>query len=332
MRTSGPGHPLRSLGLALWLAGCATASGPAYAGPQLERIRAENVVRCGAELRPGFAAGGEDGATGLAIDLCRSAAIAVLGPRGRIEFRILDGTAPFDAVRQGKLDLVFLSSGAIAEEKLAATILPGPPAFIDRWVLMVPDNSDIHRVEDLNGKTVCFMIATPAQRALETALDRSGTSVGRIGFEEDVEMQDAYNVGRCQAVVGEATAMAGMRQDGGVNRLRSRMIDPPLALDPIRAATSLEDAQWAATVAWLMHGLVSIGTRHSGWQGAVTPLDDTAARSLGLRDHWQDDITKALGTYPDMLRRHFGQGSGRDLDPGPNAPWPAGLMLPPLVE
>ena len=319
--------------LVLWLvAACAIAAAPAYAGPQLDRIRTENVVRCGAEPRPGFASGGADGLTGLAVDLCRAAAIAVLGPRGDVDFRILDGAPDFDAVRQGRFDLVFLSGDDIAEEKLAAAILPGPPAFIDQWVLMVPESSDVRRVEDLNGKTVCFMIGTPAQRALESALDRSKTSIGRIGFEEDVEMRDAYDVGRCQAVVGAATAMAEMRQDGGVNRLRSRLIDPPLSLDPIYAATGLGDAQWGATVAWLMHGLVSVGARASGWQGAVTPLDDDAARSLGLRDHWQADVTAALGTYPEMLRRHLGQGSGLDLEPGPNAPWPAGLMLPPQVE
>ena len=60
----------------------------ASAGHVLDRVKAEGVVRCGASARPGFAAAGEDRITGLAVDLCRAVAVAVLGPRGRVEFRL----------------------------------------------------------------------------------------------------------------------------------------------------------------------------------------------------------------------------------------------------
>ncbi len=304
---------------------------PVHAGTILDRARAQNTVRCGAEQRPGFAAPTRDGVEGLGLDLCRAAAIAVLGPGGRIDFRLLDSAAALDAVGGGKLDLVFLTGGLVAEGHLAAKVVPGPPVYIDQFALMVPEDSAFRRPQDLEGKIVCFMIGSPAQRALEAAFEGFGSEFSRLGFEEDVEMRDAYNVGRCQAIAGEATTLAVIRQDGGVNRLRSRILDQPLGLDPVLAATGSQDGAWSATVYWLLQGLVAASAAPSGWHGSGTGLDTDSASALGLREHWQADIASALGSYAEMLRRHTGEGSTLRLAPGPNAPWPAGVMLPPTV-
>lgn len=292
-------------------------------------MRADNTVRCSAEARPAFAAPTKDGIAGIAVDLCRAVAIAVLGPEGRIDFRLIDGAPGFDAIRQGRLDLTFLSGGTIAEEKLAASTLPGPPIYIDRLALMVPENSNLRRPEDLAGKTVCFVIGSPAQRALEAAFEKSGTAFSRLGFEENVEMRDAYNVGRCEAVAEEATTLAVIRQDGGVNHLTSRILDPPLALEPLFAATGTQDGQWSAAVFWLMHGLVAASAPPSAWHRSGIGLGTNSARALGLRENWRIEVTGALGSYADMLGRHTGEGSELHLGPGPSAPWPAGLLLVP---
>ena len=309
-------------------AGCVA---PALAGPVLDRVKASNSVACGAEERAGVAQRSEDGTVaGLAVDICRAVAVAVLGPEGRIVFTLMDSGPDFDAVRDGHEDLVFLTGGTIAAEPLADRLLLGPPAYIEPTVLMVPEGSNARTLRDLAGQRICFMIGTGAERAMEAALERDGLEVMRLGFEEDVEMQDAYNVGRCQAIVAEATFLAQVRQDGGVHALKSRILDGPLALDPVCLATGIDDARWSAIASWTLESLVIASVPPSGWTGNGTgPLAKAVSR-LGAREGWLSDVTKAVGSYADIWRRNLGDGSPLKLEPGPNAPWPLGLLVTPM--
>jgi general L-amino acid transport system substrate-binding protein len=139
------------------------AAVPARAGQVLDLVRQERVLRCGAEPRPGVAAVTDDGGiSGLAVDLCRAAAIAVLGPEGRIAFRLYDAARDFDFVRDGTDELAFLSGAAIAAEGLAPLTVPGPAVFIEQVALLVPQASAAHRPEDLAGGTICLMIGSAA--------------------------------------------------------------------------------------------------------------------------------------------------------------------------
>jgi len=310
---------------ALLLAAAALAPGassPARAADAvLDRVRATGVVRCGAEERPGVAAPTrEEGIGGLAVDLCRAIAVAVLGPGGRVVFRLYDSDRDFAAVRQGEDDVSFLTGGAIAERQLAASILPGPTVFIERIAVMVPETAPIHGIGDLEGRAVCLLIGSAAQRALEEAVKRNHLTVARLSFQEEVEMLDAYNVQRCQAVVGEATQLAEMRRTGGVNRLRSRLLPAPLALSPLVAATGVSDARWSALVAWVMDALI-LG------DGPAFP---TRGPLPGLRPAWQSEVRAEVGDYGAIVRRSLTEALG--LDPGPNAAWPDGLLLAPAVE
>ncbi len=295
----------------------------------LDRVRSQGVVRCGAEQRPGVAAVAGDGRiAGLAVDLCRAVAIAVLGPQARVGFRLYGSSRDFDAVRDGADDLFFLTGAAIADQGLAPHVLPGPTVFIEQLAVMVPQASAARQPEDLAGATVCLMIGSDAERALDATAQRLHLSIARLGFEEDVEMLDAYNVQRCQAVVGEATALAVMRETGGVNHLASRILAPPLALAPVIAATGTTDGQWSALVAWVINALILADRRPSAWHASGAEALRRAAAVLGLQANWQRAVIREIGGYGDMLRRSLGDGSALRLRPGPNAPWPDGLLLP----
>lgn len=303
---------------------------PTYAGPVLDRVRAANMLTCGAEERAGIAEVAEEGrATGLAVELCRAVAVAVLGREGKITFTVLESARDFEALRDGRIDLAFLSGGTILAEHLADRLLPGPAVYAREEALMVPDASAVQGVRDLQGKSVCFMIGTGAERALEAALEREHVEIERSGYQEDVELRDAYNVGRCAAVAGDATFLAEVRQDGGVHALKSRILDGPLALDPLYLATGIEDARWSAIATWTFEALVLAAAPRSGYSGAGAGPLAAAVAPLGLRDGWLDDVLGTVGSYADVRRRTLGPDSDLKLAAGPNQPWPAGLMLVP---
>ena len=68
---------------------------------------------------------------GVAVDLCRAIAVAVLGPSGRVYFNIYEAPASYDAMRQGNDEVAFLTGGEIAEQNLAGLIMPGPAVVVN---------------------------------------------------------------------------------------------------------------------------------------------------------------------------------------------------------
>lgn len=307
----------------VWLLGFIAAV-PVQAGTVLDRIRAEHTLRCGAAERPGFAAADAEGAiSGLAVDLCHAVAIAMLGPEARVDFQLYDSARAFDAVRRGADELFFLDGADIADQHLVPFVLPGPAVFHEPTTLLVPLASPVQRPRDLAGATICLMIGSAGQRVLEATFARLRIPFTRLAFQENVEMLDAYNVQKCQAIAGDATYLAEQSRDRGVNGLASRMLSPPLAMRPIIAATGTGDGSWAALVAWALNAELLTNAPPSGWR--PDPPDLSA---LGLRPAWRAEADAAVGSYSDMVRRHF---APLHLAPGPNALWPDGLLLPLLV-
>ena len=187
----------------------------------------------------------------------------------------------------------------------------------------------MHHLAELSGQTVCVMVGSWGQRALETAAAALHLSISRQAFSEDVEMLDAYNAGHCGAVVGEAGAVAGIRQTPGVRGLVSRLLPETLAADPIVAVTNQADGAWAARVALVFDGLLLADAPAGPWQPAGKAA--LPVRGLpGLRPDWQHDVAAGVGGYAAIVRRNLTDRLG--LAPGPNALWPEGLLLPPAVR
>ena len=253
----------------------------------------------------------------------------MLGPAGKASVTLLDSAKALDDARAGRFDVMFLSGQTLLAERLADRVALGPPAFIETESVMVPAEAALRSVRDLAGASVCFMIGTGAQRALEGALERDRVAVKRLGFGEDVELRDAYNVGRCQAVAGDAGFLAEVRQDGGIHHLRSRLLETPLALDPVYLATGIEDGRWTAMANWVLQALMLGAAPRSGFSGAGAEPLAGAATALGFRDGWYAAVLQATGPYAELWARHRGDASDLKLDPGPNQPWPAGIMVAP---
>ena len=308
-----------SSALALFLAWTA----PAYAQDRPAHVRSSGTLACAAEPRPGFAmADGEGHVGGLAVELCRAVAIAVSGPQAEVRISLPGAGADFAPLAAGEADVVFLSGAAIAGNRLGAALIPGPVVFLDPVTVMVPSELPAQMPADLGGRTICLMIGSPGQGALEAAFGAGGPAVTRLPFGEDVELLDAYNVGRCDAAVAEATTLADMRRNGGINRKRSRILFPPMALVPVIAATPT-DGGWAALVFQVVNEVIAGARPVSPWRGVEAPSP------AGVRGQWRAEVRAALGSYADMRERNLGKGSPLGLPAWPNAPWPDGLLTPP---
>jgi len=331
-------RPLRALALAAAaaLAGGGSSARAAGDGPSpvLSRVRARGAVRCGAVERPGLAQAGPDGRPGgLLVDVCRAVAVAVLGGPERVEFRLYAGPADFEAVRGQEQDVSFLTGSEIAEQELAGAVLPLAPVFVERHAVMVPGASPRRSLAELAGQGICFLVGGSAGRSLEAWFDDHRRSFLRHPHSEEGEMGDAYAAGRCQAVAGEATALAALRLAPGVKELHSRFLEEPLAAFPLLATAGTGDGRWAALVAWTVHTLVAGERAETRWIPGGAEAMPVPGQALGLDPGWQRRVLAAVGDYRALFERNLGQGSPLRLEPGPSAGLPrGGLLLAPARD
>ena len=306
----------------------------AEAGPVLDRIRHDGVVRCGGVARPGlFAIEDKGKASGLELEICRAITSVILGPNGRLEFRSYDSLKAFDSARDGADDLSFLTARELIENGLTDKMIPGPPIFIESSAVMVADEAPYQHVAELAEKPICFALLGRAQSHLSAWFDTRHLSFVRMGFQEDVEMNDAYNVHYCHGLAGEITTLAETRADAKGAKSAHRLLPELLASYPILAATSVRDGEWAAVVAWTIHSLMRADAPSSQWTTGGLDSLPIPGTGLGLPDGWQKRMVQLVGGYAQMYERTLGMESELKLPRGLNASlMDGGAMATPFSE
>ena len=301
----------------------------------LEKVRAQGYVQCGAQERPGLAQQDDkDEWRGLEVEICRAIAVAALGPKARFAFHHYDADNDYASVREGKDQVTFASLAEMTDHKITDKLAPGPTVFVETHDIIVAEASAAKRVADLKMASICFINESTPNSSLDAWFETRKIPIIRFGFREDGEMYDAYEVQRCQAVVGEATELARERLHGGPNGLKSRFLPDHLATFPIVAATPVtSDAQWAGIVAWTIDTLIAASPKETFYTGGGLRIVPVAGIGLGLSADWQKDVITTVGTYDDIFSRTLGDRSPFKLAPGLNAPVAeGGLLLAPFEE
>ena len=300
---------------------------PAHAGPVVDRIKGDGVIRCGGVSRPGLVGQSPDRheASGLYLDLCRAIGAALLGPDGRIEFHLYDSDNAFDRVRQGADDISFLDGSEILEQKLAGKTAPGPPVVFVSTAAMVRESSPAKTLADLAGRTICFYQGSNAHRNLEAWMAAHKLDFVRMGYMEYGELYDAFDAGVCEVLVGEAGDLAAARLAD--RSPPSRILPEPLETFPVLAMTPSSDPQWMAIVAWAVTALERAELPARPWAADGLGSLPIAGQDLGLAPDWQARVVGAAGTYADIFARNLGERSRLNLPRGPNAPVEVGGRL-----
>ena len=324
--------PLRTLlATVLLLLGLTADAEPASVA---ERVKARGSVRCGSVERPGLAQQDGNGRWhGLEVDVCRAIAAAVLGSPDKFAYQTYETPKEFDAVREQRDDVFFLSGLEIHEQKLAGSLLPGPTVYTESHGAMVPASSPVRHVADLAGEGVCFVIGTSSERSLSAYLEKAPKPWLRRPFSEEGEMVDAYNAQNCHAVAGELTTLASYRLNGGVNRLESRILPELTTSFPLIATTGTNDGKWAMIVAWTVAALISGERPETRWYAGGAGAMPIAAPEAGLDKEWQRRVLAAVGHYGDIFGRNLGKSSPYQLERGLNAnQLDGGLLLGPFLD
>ena len=291
---------------------------PASAESVLERVKERGILYCGGVARPGLAdQSGGAGWHGLEIDIGRAIAAAVLSSPDKVEFHAY--ATDKDFVEGAKSDdVLFLTGSEISDHHLAGLIVPGPAIFVESQGVMVAGGSDIQHLKDLKNRSICFYIGSPSENELNAYAQNTGLGVFRRPFSEVGEMVDAYAAKNCEAIAGEVTDLAAIRDEEEVRHLASRILPETLDDFPVLAATGTSDAQWSSLVAWTVYTLISGERQESPWYGGRRRCHARGRARAGSAKGWQRAVLKAVGNYGDIFRRNLGAGSPLNLDRGIN--------------
>jgi general L-amino acid transport system substrate-binding protein len=322
------------LPLLLALLACGARAEPAaVASPVLDRVRAAGVVHCGAPPRPGLAfVNGDHDWFGLEVDICRALAVAVLGDPDRVAFHAYTIPQDLGRLREGTDDVAFVTAGDLMGGLALGEVLPGPTVYIVQAGIMVRDENPARHVADLAGKMICGEPGSAPERALDTYFRAHALPLNFSMWQEAEEMMDAFDVGRCPAVVQEVPALAALRLNSEAQDHPARLLPERMGGAPVMAATGLDDSRWSAIVAWTVHTLIQ-ADRHaaSNPNPAEIRAEDSPMvapdSALGLAPGWQGRVVAAVGSYARIYARSLGDESPLALPPGVNAGLDRGGVL-----
>ena len=157
----------------------------------LATIQKTGVIRLGylAASPPfSFDSGGNNPA-GFSVDLCRRAAEGIRSQLGlaslRIEWVKLDLSNRLAAVRDGKVDIECgTTTWTLSRQESVDFSLM---TFVDGATVLVRSDSELQRIDSLNGKRLAVVPGTTTEGALNGALKRRGlqASISSVGSHEE---------------------------------------------------------------------------------------------------------------------------------------------------
>jgi len=343
--SSRPGVALASLLLAA--AGLVAAPPAAHAGAVLDGVKSRAVLRCGvSEGIPGFSIQRDGRWRGLDVDYCRALATAALGKPDAIEFVPLGVKGRFEALRDGRIDVLSRNSTwTFAREAEYGIAFAGILFFDGQGFLARVEDGPRYALE-LDGASVCVKPGTTTERNLANFFTRHEmhyTAVAVDGFDG---MRKAFEAGECAVATSDQSQLHALRVSLA-DPASARVLPEFISKEPLAPAVAASDTDWLLLARLVL--AVLINSEERGIDSAnvtdiakvaksdeirgLLDLDGRFVKRLGLAEGWVARVLVTVGNYGEIFARNLGPDTPLELERGQNAPWNrGGLLYAPRVE
>ncbi len=323
--------------------------GPVCAGNVLDAVKARDRLYCGVgEAIPGFSERDASGKwSGFDVDFCHAVAAAVLGDRDKVQFVPLTASMRFPALQSGKIDVLMRNtSWTLAREANLKVEFPAV-LFYDSQAFLVPTESGITTIAELNGATVCVEKGTRSVLNMKDYFIAQGLSVNPLTFNSPVEMTAALSDGRCAACTGDASQLVAMRLHAPGGSAAFKILPDSISNEPFCPVVWGGDPAWTTIVRWVLYALIlaeEVGVTRDNLHSTIPEKNlrvlrmlrgeqGEVAKAMGVRTDWAVRAVKAAGNYGEMFERNLGRGSPLKIERGLNRLWTeGGLMYAPPIE
>ncbi len=309
---------------------------------RLAMVKNRGSLFCGINGQlPGFSAVDEQGNySGIDVDLCRAVAAALFDDPTKIEYRELNTGERFTAVQSGAVDLLSRNTTWTLSRDTSVGLEFTPTTFYDGQSLLVGEASNIERLEDLDGKSICVLLGTTNEQNLTEQMRKQNLNYAPVVFEETDALYSAYEQKNCDAVTSDRSQLI-VRRASLTNPDTHKVLDLVLSKEPLGPLIANGQPQWFDVVKWVTYAMIRAEELDINSQNIDSffqtnnpeirrflGLEGKLGESLGLSNDFTVRVIKHVGNYGEVYERHIGKPFG--LERGLNAlSTDGGLMYSP---
>jgi general L-amino acid transport system substrate-binding protein len=315
-------------------------------GGTLDAVRERGTLICGAnETLPGFGIVDSAGEySGFDIDFCKVVAAGILGDPEAVEIVPLTADARFIALQSGEIDVLIRNTtwtatrdGTEGSDFLFTT-------FYDGQGMMVPASTGFTELEDLADASICVLSGTTTELNLTSVFNARGIPFTPVVFEDNTQLQPAYESGQCEAWTSDSSQLAAVKatiEDAGGEE--QFIMAEVISKEPLGPVVADGDTEWAQAVNWSVMATVqawefgldstSIGS-YAGDDPNIlrfTGQEDGFDPGLGLDPAFAVTVVEGVGNYQEIYERNITP-IGLSLEGSPNDLWTNGglMYVPPF--
>lgn len=174
---------------------------------ELAQSRGKFIVGVTLDAKPfGFknSAGQPDG---FDIDVAKRIAKEILGSEKAIDFVEINSYDSILSVATGKVDFLIAATTITPQRQILVNF--SEPYFTSNQAILVPENSKIEKVKDLNNKKVIVKLNSTSEK---TPKKYAPTSI-LIGYKTRMEAFQAFKSGKGDAIISDNTLLHGFLMD-----------------------------------------------------------------------------------------------------------------------
>ncbi len=323
------------------------AAGTAYAGKDLDTIKARGNLICGVATGvAGFASADSQGKwTGLDVDTCRAIAAAIFGDADKVKFVPTTAQQRFTALQSGEVDLLVRTTTWTLTRDTALGFDFTGVNYYDGQGFMVNKKLGVKSAKELNGATVCVQPGTTTELNLADYFRANKMTFKPVVIEKVEEVRAAFFAGRCDVFTTDASGLYSTRAANAPNPDDYIILPEIISKEPLGPLVRHGDNQFADIVRWTLFAQIEAeeyGITSKNIDEMMKSDNPTIKRilgvtpgmgkALGVDEKWVYNIIKQVGNYGEMFERNVGMGSPLKIARGQNALWTQGGLqyAPPI--
>jgi general L-amino acid transport system substrate-binding protein len=315
---------------------------PAVTG-RLKTVLDRGSLICGVEGSiPGFSFVENGEYSGLDVDVCKAVAAALFDDPTKVEYRNLDSTERFEALKSGEVDMLSRNTTWTINRDTVVGMEFAPVTFYDGQGMMARTAENVTELTDLEGKSICVEAGTTTELNLTDQMRQLNVTFEPVVFKDADAAYAAYDEGRCDAMTSDRSQLVARRSQLS-NPAEHALLDITMSKEPLGPLTANNDSAWFDTVKWVTYALIQaeeFGLTSDTVEAAKTSkspdiqrfvgAEGTLGSDMGLPNDFALRAVKHVGNYGEIFERNLGQGSQFKLERGQNALWTdGGLMYSP---
>jgi len=328
-------------------AGLVGVAGTAYAGKDLDAIKARGQLICGVSTGvAGFAAADSQGKwTGIDVDVCRAVAAAIFGDADKVKFVPTTAQQRFTALQSGEVDLLVRTTTYTLTRDTALGFDFTGINYYDGQGFMVNKKLGVKSAKELNGATVCVQPGTTTELNLADYFRANKMTFKPVVIEKIEEVRAAFFAGRCDVFTTDASGLYATRVANAPTPDDYIILPEIISKEPLGPVVRHGDNQFADIVRWALYAMIEAEEYGITSKNVDEMLksDNPAikrilgatpgmGKALGVDEKWVYNIVKQVGNYGEVFDRNVGMGSPLKIARGQNALWTQGGLqyAPPI--